>query len=83
MQPLRANPIIAGGPSTSVAALCKRQPTEEQAKFVTALVDNLGLLFVPPGLGVIAYVPPPRAARPTARPLGWMRMRQRTPSSER
>jgi len=30
-------------------------PTEELAKVGTALVDNLGLLFVPAGVGIIAY----------------------------
>lgn len=30
-------------------------PTEELAKVGTALVDNLGLLFVPAGVGIIGY----------------------------
>lgn len=31
-------------------------PPEELAKVGTALVDNLGLFFVPAGVGIIAYV---------------------------
>ena len=30
-------------------------PTEELSKVGTALVDNLGLFFVPAGVGIIAY----------------------------
>jgi len=59
------------------------EPTEELAKIGAAVVDNLGLLFAPAAVGVIACVHLLALLVPPLTGLGWIRIRQLTPSERR